>query len=128
MRNNIKIRFEKPVYNVDEKNGVVVCTLRYKAAVPETVIFASESTMYGSRWRMTQIVKTVARAKDNDSFDVNVGKKVSLAKAENLAYSHVNEWAKTALKSLCGASDAIVEFSRKTKKVREHNVEYMKKF
>lgn len=128
MRNNIKIRFEKPIYNVDEKNGVVVCTLRYKAAVPKTVIVASESTMYGSPWRMTQTVKTVARVKNNDSFDVNVGKKVSLAKAENLAYSHVNEWAKTAFKLLCSASDAIVEFSRKTKKVREHNVEYMKKF
>ena len=128
MRNNIKIRFEKPVYNVDEKNGVVVCTLRYKAAAPATVIFASDSTIYGSPWHMSHIVKTVARVKNNDSFDVNVGKKVSLAKAENLAYSHVNEWAKTAFKCLCGASDAIVDFSRKTKKVREHNVEYMKKF
>ena len=128
MRNNIKIRFEKPIYNVDEKNGVVVCTLIYKADAPTTVIFASESTIYGSPWHMTQIVKTVARVKNNDSFDVNVGKKVSLAKAENLAYSHVNEWAKTAFKSLCSASDAIVKFSRKTKKVRKHNIEYMKKF
>jgi hypothetical protein len=128
MRNNIKIKFEKPAYAVDEKNKVVVCTLRYKVDAPSTVIFASESTIYGSPWHMGQTVKAIARAKDNDAFDVNVGKKVSLAKAENLAYSHVNEWAKTAFKSLCGASDAIVEFSRKTKKVREHNVEYMKKF
>lgn len=128
MRNNIKIRFEKPVYNVDEKNGVVVCTLRYKVDAPPTVVFASESSIHDSPWHMTQTVKTVARVKNNDSFDVNVGKKVSLAKAENLAYSRVNEWAKTAFKCLCGASDAIVEFSRKTKKVREHNVEYMKKF
>ena len=128
MRNNIKIRFEKPVYNVDEKNGVVVCILRYKAYAPQTVMFASESTIYGSLWHIGQTVKTVARVKNNDSFDVNIGKKVSLAKAENLAYSHVNEWTKTAFKDLCNASDAIVEFSRKTRKVREHNVEYMKKF
>jgi hypothetical protein len=128
MRNNIKIKFDKPIYAVDEKNKVVVCTLRYKVDTPPIVIFASESTIPNSPWRMTQSVKAIARAKDNDTFDVNVGKKVSLAKAENLAYSHVNEWAKTAFKSLCGASDAIVEFSRKTKKVREHNVEYMKKF
>ena len=128
MRNNIKIRFEKPIYAVDKKNGIVVCTLRYKAEAPNIVIFASRGTIHGSPWYMNQSVKTVARVKDNDTFDVNVGKKVSLAKAENLAYSHVNEWAKTAFKLLCGASDAIVEFSRKTKKVREHNVEYMKKF
>ncbi len=128
MRNNIKIRFEKPIYNVDEKNGVVVCTLRYKVNAPATVMFASEATIHNSLRHMPQTIKTVARVKNNDSFDVNVGKKVSLAKAENLAYSHVNEWAKTAFKSLCSASDAIVEFSKKTKKVREHNVEYMKKF
>ena len=128
MRNNIKISFEKPISAVDEKNGVVVCTLRYKAKAPAGVIFASEGTIHGSPWHMNQSVKAIARIKDNDVFDVNVGKKVSLAKAENLAYSHVNEWVKTAFKSLCGASDAIVEFTRKANKVRTHNVEYIKKF
>ena len=128
MRNNIKIKFDKPIYAVDEKNGVVVCTLKYKVDAPSTVIFASESTINDSPWHMTQNVKAIARAKDNDTFDVNVGKKVSLAKAENLAYSHVNEWVKSAFKALCSASDAIVEFSRKTKKVRDHNIVYMRKF
>lgn len=128
MRNNIKIKFDKPIYTVDEKNGVVVCTLRYRVDAPPTVIFASEITINGSSRHKTQSVKAIARAKDNDTFDVNIGKKVSLAKAENLAYSHVNEWAKSAFKDLCGASDAIVEFSRKTKKVRDHNIAYMRKF
>lgn len=128
MRNNIKISFEKPIYAVDEKNGVVVCTLRYKAGAPNNVIFASRGTIHGSPWYMNQSVKAIARVKDNDVFDVNVGKKVSLAKAENLAYSYVNEWAQTAFKTLCNTLDAIVEFSRKTNKVREHNVEYIKKF
>lgn len=123
MRNNIKIKFDKPVYVVDEKNKEVICTLRYKVTAPSTVVFASESTIHAH-----QIVKAAARAKDNDTFDVNVGKKVSLAKAENLAYSHVNEWAKSAFKALCGASDAIVEFNRKTKKVRDHNIAYMRTF
>ena len=128
MRNNIKISFEKPIYAADEKNGVVVCTLRYKAEAPNIVIFASKGTIHGSPWYMNQSVKAIARVKDNDVFDANIGKKVSLAKAENLAYSHVNNWAKTAFKELCRASAAIVEFSRKTNKVRAHNVEYIKKF
>lgn len=128
MRNNIKIKFDKPIYTVDEKNGVVVCTLRYKVDAPSAVVFASSVTINGSPWHMTQSVKAIARAKDNDAFDVNVGKKVSLAKAENLAYSYVNEWAKSAFKSLCSASDAIVNFSKKTKKVRDHNIVYMRTF
>ena len=127
MRNDIKISFEKPIYAVDEKNGVVVCTLRYKVKAPNNVIFAARGTIC-SPLLMIQSVKAVARVKDNDKFDVNIGKKVSLAKAENLAYSHVKEWVKTALKSLCNASDAIVEFTRKVNKVRTHNVEYIKKF
>lgn len=128
MRNNIKISFEKPIYAIDEKNGVVVCTLRYKAKAPNNVIFASKSTIHGSPWYILKSVKAVARVKDNDTFDISVGKKVSLAKAENLAYSYVNEWAKSAFKSLCITSDAIVEFNRKANKVRAHNVEYIKKF
>lgn len=128
MRNNIKIKFDKPVYVVDENNKVVICTLRYKADAPSTVIFASESTMPGSPWHINQTVKTIARAKDSDVFDVNVGKKVSLAKAENLAYSHVNNWARTAQNRLIGAFSATIDFSNKVKKVRKHNVEYMKKF
>lgn len=128
MRNNIKISFEKPIYAVDEKNGVVVCTLKYKAAAPPSVVFASKSTIYGSPWHMTQIVKAVARVKNDDVFDINVGKKVSLAKAENLAYSYVNNWVKSAKSELLDACVAIMDFSNKTKKVREHNVEYIKKF
>lgn len=128
MRNNIKISFEKPIYTVDEKNGVVVCTLRYKVKASGNVIFASRGTIHGSPWYMNQSVKVIAKVKDNDTFDVNVGKKVSLAKAENLAYSHVNEWAKSANKELINACAAIRNFSNKTKKVRAHNVEYIKKF
>ena len=128
MRNDIKISFEKPIYAIDEKNGIIVCTLRYKAKAPNNVIFASRGTIHDKPCYMNQSVKAIARVKDNDTFDINVGKKVSLAKAENLAYSHVNEWAKSAFKDLCSASDAIVEFSRKTKKVRDHNIVYMRKF
>lgn len=122
MRNNIKIKFDKPIYVVDEKNKVVICTLKYTVYAPSIVICASDAM------RMHQVVKTTARAKDNDTFDVNVGKKVSLAKAENLAYSHVNEWARTAQNRLIGAFSATIDFSNKVKKVRKHNVEYMKKF
>ena len=128
MRNNIKIRFGKPVYNVDEKNGVVVCTLRYIADAPSAVIFASESAICGSRWRMTQKVKTVARVKDNDSFDVNVGKKVALAKAENQAYSYVKNWMMLAHKEVVKTVRAMKDFKDKAEKVKNHNIEYMKKF
>lgn len=128
MRNNIKISFEKPIYTVDEKNGVVVCVLKYKADAPSNVIFASSGTIYSSPWYDTYSVKAIARVRDNDKFDANVGKKVSLAKAENLAYSHVNDLVKSAHISMCRSLYAIRSFYRKANKVKKHNIEYMKKF
>lgn len=128
MRNNIKISFEKPVYTVDEKNGVVVCTLRYKAEAPNTIIFVSRGTIHGSPWYMNQSVKAVARVKDNDTFDVNIGKKVSLAKAENLAYSNVKNWMMLAHKEVVKTVRVMKDFKDKAEKVRAHNVEYIKKF
>lgn len=128
MRNNIKISFEKPIYAIDEKNGVVICTLKYKASAPAGVIFASESTIHGSPWHMNQMVKAVARVKDNDTFDVNIGKKVSLAKAENLAYSNVKNWMMLAHKEVVKTIRVMKDFKDKAEKVRAHNVEYIKKF
>lgn len=120
-RSDIKIRFFNPEFYINEKKQTVTCKLSFRAETPYVI------RALINRWLSKTVIAT-ATLKNNDSFDVNVGKKVSLAKAENLAYSHVNELAKTTFKSLCSASDAIVEFGRKTKKVREHNVEYMKKF
>lgn len=128
MRNNIKISFEKPIYAVDEKNGVVVCTLRYKAKAPNNVIFALRGTIHGNPWYITQSVKAVARVKDNDVFNVNVGKKVSLAKAENLAYSNVKNWMMLAHKEVVKTVRVMKDFKDKAEKVRAHNVEYIKKF
>lgn len=128
MRNDIKISFEKPEYIVDENKGVVICKLRFKMYAPKMCVLATKSTQWGDPWCFHQVSKGVAFAKDTDKFDVNVGKRVSLAKAENQAYSYVNEWAKSAFKSLCDASNAVVEFTRKANKVRAHNVEYIKKF
>lgn len=128
MRNNIKISFEKPIYAVDEKNGVVVCTLRYKAKAPNIVIFASRGTIHGNPWYMNQSVKAVARVKDNDTFDVNIGKKVSLAKAENLAYSNVKNWMMLTHKEVVKTVRVMKDFKDKAEKVRAHNVEYIKKF
>lgn len=128
MRNNIKISFEKPSYVVDEKNGVVICKLAFKVDAPSCVTFASKGRINNNPCHFVQTSKGVAFAKNSDTFDINIGKRVSLAKAENLAYSWVNNWAKSAQNELVNAISTIIDFSNKTRKVREHNVEYIKKF
>lgn len=128
MTNNIKIHFKQPEYIVDEANGVVICKLKFNTTAPIMVRWGIISPIHEDPTLTEQVVKTVVFAKNGDKFDVNVGKKVALAKAENLAYSYVNNWVKSANKELINACAAIREFSNKTNKVREHNVEYIKKF
>lgn len=128
MRNNIKITFRQPQYIINEHVGVVICKLEFSVDAPKAVNYASVGTINSSPYHFIQTAKAVSFAKDNDKFDVNVGKKVALAKAENKAYSYVKEWAKTAKKELSMCLDAIEDFEFKTERVKNHNVEYMKKF
>lgn len=128
MTNNVKIHFRNPEYIVDEANGVVICKLKFTCSVPDFVHYASRCAFHESPTCTEQIAKSVVFAKNNDKFDVNIGKKVSLAKAENQAYSYVRNWAKTAQKELAMALDAIEDFKFKTEKVKKHNIEYMRKF
>ena len=128
MRNNIKIKFQPPKYIIDEKNGVVICHLKFFAESPDCINFASKCAYHTSPTCIEQTSKAVVFAKNNDKFDINIGKKVSLAKAENQAYSYVRNWAKTAQKELAMALDAIEDFEFKVERVKKHNIEYMRKF
>ena len=128
MRNNIKIKFQPPIYIVDEKNGVVICKLNFSCSTPDVVHYVAKGDLHDCPVYKEQTVKSVVFAKNNDKFDINIGKKVSLAKAENQAYSYVRNWAKTAQKELAMALDAIEDFEFKTEKVKNHNIKYMKKF
>lgn len=128
MRNNIKIKFQPPKYIIDEKNGVVICKLSFSCNTPDVVHYAAKGTLNESPVYKEQTVKSAVFAKNNDKFDVNIGKKVSLAKAENQAYSYVRNWAKTAQKELVMALYAIEDFEFKVERVKKHNIEYMRKF
>ena len=128
MRNNIKISFQQPEYIVDENNGVVICKLKFKMHAPKMCILATKDTQWGNPWCFHQVSKGVAFTKDADKFDVNVGKRVSLAKAENQAYSYVYNLVNESKKILIDSAAACINFENKVKRVKEHNVEYMKKF
>lgn len=126
--NNIKISFKEPRYIIDEVNKVVICLLDYTADVP----LVCDYTVYPCADFPNPLCmltsKSVVRAKSNDVFDVNVGKKVALAKAENKAYSYVYEYYKRGIKPMKAALKALEDFNNKVQRVKEHNIEYMKKF
>ena len=128
MRNSIKIHFKNPEYIVDETNGVVICKLKFTCSVPKFVHYVSKYAFYESPACTEQVVKSVVFAKNDDKFDANVGKRVSLAKAENQAYSYVNNYVQSCKKELELALQAVNNFKCKKIKVKNHNIEYMRKF
>lgn len=128
MINNVKIHFKNPEYIVDETNKVVICKLKFTCSVPDVVIFASKYAFHESPVGTEQTAKSVVFAKNDDEFDVNVGKRVALAKAENQAYSYVNNYVQSCKKELELALQAINNFKWKKAKVKNHNIEYMRKF
>ena len=125
---DIKVSFKEPRYIIDETNKVVICLLDYTADVPWMCDYAVYPSMEFPNPLCVLTSKSVVRAKDNDTFDVNVGKKVSLAKAENKAYSYVYEYYKRGIKSMTIALNALNNFKKKVNRVKNHNIEYMKKF
>lgn len=128
MTDNIKIHFKQPEYIVDEANGVVICKLKFNATAPLVVRWGTMIPIREDPTLTEQVVKTVVFAKNGDKFDVNVGKKIALAKAENKAYSYVKNWMMLAHKEVVKTVRAMKNFKDKAEKVKAHNVEYMKKF
>lgn len=128
MRNSIKIHFKNPEYIVDEANGVVICKLRFTCSTPNVVHYISRCAFHENPACTEQVAKSVVFAKNDDKFDANVGKRVALAKAENQAYSYVNNFIQSGKKELEQALQAVNNFKWKKAKVKNHNIEYMRKF
>lgn len=120
-RSDIKIRFFNPEFYINEKKQTVTCKLHFRVEAPYIIRVLTKCCL-------AKTVIATATLKNNDVFNVNVGKKVALAKAENMAYSIANNLITDAYKNILNATKAISDFRYKATRVKEHNIEYMKKF
>jgi len=122
MRNEIKLKFIEPEYIVDETNKIVVCKLTFFVLTPPNV----DERCYPFRRMIT--VKSIARTCENDTFDINIGKKVSLAKAEQKAYAKTRKMCISKLKELSDVMAKLIMFCDKSFDVCDHNENYLKQF
>lgn len=123
MRNEIKIRFEEPEYEVNPEKGTVECFLRYEVLYPELLqgIF-----FYGER--IYFYANGVAKVNGEDIFDENIGKKISLAKAERKAYAKVRNRLIKSMNKTADAFDVAVAFVDKAYEVIDHNDKYLEQW
>lgn len=123
MRNEIKIRFEEPEYEVNPEKGTVECFLKYEVLYPD---FLQGIFFYGER--IYFYANGVAKVNGEDIFDENIGKKISLAKAERKAYAKVRNQLIKRMNKTADAFDVAVAFVDKAYDVIDHNDKYLEQW
>ena len=120
-RNDFRLSFSKSntIFRVNKQKGVICCTIEGFLKTPQA--WASPISIYG------EIIKTtgVARCNKNDKFDVERGKRVALAKAENKAYNVAIKYLKERREHMAFMIDAIDKFDIHAQRQCIHNIEYV---
>lgn len=124
MRNEIKIRFEEPKYEVNPEKGTVECFLRYEVLYPELL-----QGMFFWAEKFYFYAHGVAKVNSGDVFNENIGKKISLAKAEKKAYRKIsNRIYKQINQKVVKAVRIASDFVYKANRVSNHNDEYLEQW
>lgn len=122
MRNEIKIRFEEPIYSIDEEKGTVGCILNYEILYPEILEFV------GFNGKPLFYTTATAKLRDGDTWDVNIGKKIALAKAEKKAYTKVRKRCAKTMRRCFKMMQIICNFCNKSDSVVNHNDKYLEQW
>lgn len=134
--NRLKIKYGKPEYVIKEDSKVVICYLPYsfenwdkRIKILVSSIFNFDDfddiiPLYGDYAK----VKAVVRCKGEDVFDVQKGKKIALAKAENKVemkvLSILNIINNFFIESVFTLKQRMIDSANNIK----HNTDYISKF
>ena len=123
MRNEIKIRFEEPKYEVKPEKDTVECFLKYEVLYPD---FLQGVFFYGEK--IYFYANGTAKVNSGDIFDESIGKKISLAKAEKKAYAKIRKRLIKRMNKIADAFDITVAFADKAYEVIDHNDKYLEQW
>ena len=120
-RDDFKLSFlkNKAQFFVNEKKRTVSCVVEGELQSPynwKSSVSIGYPTLKGIG---------VATCKDGDVFDVERGKRIALAVAENDVYSQAKTYLSTVMKELQFFSRKISDFTAKSDRCREHNKDYI---
>lgn len=120
-RDYFKLSFDKEdtQFYVNEKKKSVTCKVTCVLHVP----YSWESPVH-IPWKCFNITATT-KCCDSDVFDVERGKRIAMAKAENKAYSQAASYLFEQLKHLMFFQTSIYKFLEKTDHQCAHNEEYI---
>ena len=122
-RTNFKLTFEKShtCFYVNEKKKTVVCKMRGIMTPPHSDDYKAPIGLFSKEIEGVGIAKCCAE----DMFDVERGKRIAMARAENNAYKNALRRLKEINNHLTLHIKAIVNFEKKAIRQCTHNVDYI---
>ena len=129
---NFKLSFDDPKFFVNEKKGIVTCVMHCYLKGTDWALVDMANRVIGDKDNPIShgfTVTATANTDPQDTFDVEIGKKVSRAKAESMAYSFMSKsLTRIVEKYCCELAEGTTEFIGKAIGVIEHNNRYISQF
>lgn len=122
-RNDFKLTFDKQntQFFVNEKKGTVSCIITAYLVTPSSYDWDSPVSISSKVFKYTGVAKCHA----DDTFDVERGKRIAMAKAENKIYLKAVAYLEKEQEHIIFMNKAITEFTEKAYHQCTHNVEYI---
>lgn len=136
---HFKLSFGEPTFYVNENKKTVTCVMTVRPGIKgnckmehviNTIAWACLNSADYEAFKYSFSTVATAKLDPQDTFDIEVGKKIARAKAESKAYDYYSCLLDRALygrfaELLDSATD---EFFVKTDSVIEHNIKYLSQF
>lgn len=112
----------KPSYQIDYENQNVKCHLTVKIITPDA--------LFSNKIMDTTVISTNGYSKcdENDIFNVEIGKKIALARAEEKIYLKAKNLINQAAKDAAVFARSAEKFEDKCYRVCAHNDDYVDQF
>ena len=117
MNERIKIKFDEPEFFVNEEKKTVACKLRGAINMPEGTYRV---------WEDFFNILATAECSPEDEFDIEKGKRIALAKAENKIFKRARRSLQYLKNDLEYTVNLIAGYEINSQSYIDHNEEYIK--
>ena len=121
-RSDIRLSFNKDNvrFFTNKKKGIVTCVIEADLLTPQDY----DTHLYGVSFRRFTGFG-MAKCSNDDVFDVERGKRIALAKAENNAYDKAGAYLLEYIKEMDAIRGYIMTFMDKAERHGQHNLDYI---
>lgn len=131
MHNRLKLSVSKERFFNNPNENWVGCKLHYKLNGPKNLIEDIQhfiDTHKHENIKLEDDVVAYANLDPQDDFDITIGKKIAMVKAESMAYNWIWGLIDRYLDYIDSNTALLDDFCSKAGEVKSHNLFYLNKF